>query len=95
MEMKKQAASNAKWKLGDDIVSKQIGDVCTLLNLRSGVFYTLNETASFFWKLIEEQTTFEEIAVRVTQEYDIPQGEVAQDLASFIDFLTKEQLLIR
>lgn len=91
--MKKPIDPNAKWRLGDEIVSKQIGDVCTLLNLRTGVFYTFNETASFFWKLIEKQTPFEEVSTLVTQEYDVTHEEVRHDYATFIDFLATEQLL--
>lgn len=94
MEMNTQDAPSAVFKVRDEIVCKEIGDTCVLLDLRSGAFYTLNEMASHFWKLIERQATIEDIAVHIKQLYDVSREQVLQDLAAFIDFFTRERLLI-
>lgn len=94
-EMNNHVVPNGVLKVRDEVVCKEIGDVCVILDLRSGAFYTLNETAGLFWKLIGEGITAEEICVRITQQYDISRDEALRDMAEFIGFFTKEQLLIR
>lgn len=77
-----------------EIVCKRINDLCVLLDLRSGEVYTLNETASRLWELIEEQTSIDDISFRMVQEYGVSRDEIVRDITDFIASLAQEGLLI-
>lgn len=94
METNKQTAPGVVLGIRDEIVCKKIGNVYAILDLRTGAFYTLNEIAGLLWNLIKEQMTIDDICTHIMQQYDISHNEVMQDINAFIEFFTKEQLLI-
>lgn len=49
--------------------------------------YTLNETGSRIWELIDGQHTLREIQDIIVQEYDVTPEEAEADLAEFMAYL--------
>lgn len=94
MEANKQIVPGLTLKMRDNIVCREIDNMYAILDLKTGAFYTLNKTASLFWKLIKEQKKIDDICAYITQQYDISHNEVMRDINAFIDFFDKEQLLI-
>ena len=45
--------------------------------------YQVNETAAFFWKLLERGCTEEEMIAAVIAEYGVPEALVRRDLQRF------------
>lgn len=74
----------------DTVVVKEVGDECIIVPLSNNVadmdsVFTLNETGTFFWNLIDGQRTLKDIVDIVTSEYDVDKAVVEEDLATFID----------
>lgn len=52
--------------------------------------YQINETAAFFWRLLEKQLDEEEILDEITAEYETGREEVRRDLRQFIEALQEQ-----
>lgn len=56
--------------------------------------YQINETAAFFWRLLEQQFTEEQIAEKAAEEYEVPVETVRSDVRQFIDTLLAQGYLL-
>jgi len=54
---------------------------------------TLNDTGVFFWELLKNDTTKEEMLAKILKEYDVSQDEASQDLDDFLTKLKEAKLL--
>lgn len=53
----------------------------------------LNETAAFLWELLKEETTEEELASRLYEEYEISEDGALESVHRFCELLQKEGVL--
>lgn len=63
------------------------------VNDDSSVIHTLNETGELLWSLLEEGTTREEMAARMTDEYDVSEQQALKDIDLFIAKLTERGII--
>ena len=56
--------------------------------------YQINETAAFFWRLLERQLPEEDVAAAVAAEYDAPVDIVRRDLGQFLKDLREKGYLL-
>jgi hypothetical protein len=80
------------FKRSDDIVFRKIGDEYLLVPIRQGVgdmesIYTLNETASRIWELLDGTATGKEIRNRITEEFDVTPEQAEKDLVHHLEEL--------
>lgn len=54
---------------------------------------TLNETAAFLWKNLQQDITKEELLNCLLQEYDIDREKAAEDLDGLLSVLEERQIL--
>ncbi len=54
---------------------------------------TLNETGMFFWKLLENETTKEEMISAVMAEYDVDEKTVSEDIEEFLTKIREKGIL--
>ena len=55
-----------------------------VLNLGTSVYYSVNQTGTFIWKLLAEGRPEGEIVSLLAEEYGISAGEAAADTADFL-----------
>jgi hypothetical protein len=81
-----------------DFVTRRIGGETIIVPVRGGVgdlnsIYTLNETGSGIWQMIQEGKPIPEIASLVCGEYEVSAEEAAKDIYSFMKDLRLAGLL--
>lgn len=54
---------------------------------------TLNESGSFFWDCLQNETTFDGAIEKITSEYDVEKTLAEEDLKKFITMLKENNLL--
>ena len=54
---------------------------------------TLNESGSFFWDCLQNDTTFDDAIEKITSEYDVEKSRAEEDLKKFITMLEENNLL--
>ncbi|MFO8057275.1 MAG: PqqD family protein [bacterium] len=74
-----------KLKGREDVVFTDLDDgSAVLLHLESKYYYSLNDTGSFLWKLMEKQegTTEQEMIKELCDAYDVDEGKANEDASS-------------
>lgn len=76
-------------KIKDDFYMKEVAGLNVVVatgdtaeNMNSMI--NLNETATFLWRQLENDTTKEELIKKLTQEYDVDYKRASQSVDSFI-----------
>jgi hypothetical protein len=83
----------SRYKENADFVFRRIADETILVPIRSNLadldcIYSLNETASRVWELLDGQRTLGELVDIVVQEFDTTHSEARADLEELIRQLT-------
>ncbi len=66
------------------VAAQRIGDETILLNLDSGVYYSLNAVASTIWRHLEHGLGRDEITRALTDEYQVGSTRAALDAEAFM-----------
>ena len=77
----------------ENISWKNLQPGIVLLNLRNGVYYTLNETATAIMHGILDGKSEEDIVSALVEEYDCKKEQALDDFREQVTFLISEGLL--
>jgi Coenzyme PQQ synthesis protein D (PqqD) len=64
-----------------------------VLNLKSGVYFGMEQVAALIWNLVEKPRTVGEIRDAIMKEYDVDSNTCEQDLKLFLDRLQSAGLI--
>ena len=76
-----------------DQVSSELAGDSVILNLKTGLYFGLNEVGAKVWEQIQSPTTFQEICDAVLAEYDVSADECNQDITELLEEMVKAQLV--
>jgi hypothetical protein len=76
-----------------DQVSCDLNGDAAILQLTSGVYYSLDPTGAWIWSLIQTPRTVAEIRARIVARYDVEPERAARDLDALLGELAREGLL--
>jgi hypothetical protein len=68
-----------------EVVGCELGEGAALLNLRTNIYYSLDEVGRFVWDSLGEPMAFRGLVARVLAEYDAAPDVVERDLAQLVD----------
>jgi len=76
------------------VVTRKTGNEYVLVPVTNNIadmtsVYTLNETGTFIWELIDGKKSVEDLIKAVIDKYDIDKETAARDVFSFIDIMSK------
>lgn len=83
-----------RWKKSPDVIERTIEEEAVLLDLKSGVYYSLDRVGTWVWNQISEAVSEENLADALTSEYEVTAEQARQDLAELLSDLSKEGLII-
>ena len=64
-----------------------------VLNMKSGVYFEMDQVAALIWNLLEKPRTVGEIRDAIMKEYEVDSNTCDQDLKSFLDHLQSAGLI--
>ena len=77
-----------------DVVSTELEDSeSVLLNLKTRVYFSINETGSTIWNALVDGQSVVEIAATVTSEYEISEVEALIHVEAFLSGLAENGLV--
>lgn len=91
--MRKVNFCNDILRKAENVVSRRIDDETVLLNLKSNVYYSMDEIGTYIWEKIDGVKSMADIADDMRKEYEVGEGEPEKSVRAFIDDLKKEKLL--
>jgi hypothetical protein len=74
-------------------VSSDLGGEAIILDLKSGVYYGLNDVGTRLWHLIQEPRTFNEIQDAILEEYEVEPDCCAEELLALLQELLAAELI--
>jgi hypothetical protein len=77
----------------ESVVARSLGEEMVLLNLESGLYYSLNSLGGFVWPYIQQGTTPSAIAEAIVSEYEVAPDVAAADLEAFLGQLAEWGLI--
>ena len=79
----------------EEIASSELdGEVC-IFDPNSGMYFNLNDTASFIWKSIEKNTSLESIISKVKDEFNGDYELIEKEVIEFLKSSVQKGLLIK
>lgn len=76
-----------------DAVHESLDGEVVIANLKNGRYYSLVDSASEIWQMIEEGSTSQQIQSRLLAKYRFPEGSPAALLVHFLQQLQSEGLV--
>ena len=81
------------FKLVDDIVVSEINNESVILNLKTGIYFQVNELGSYIVSQLNQYSTFESLNNKITEDFDVAPNKSKKDLLTFIKDLESKGLL--
>lgn len=83
---------NKKLYISESSSSEMLDDELIILDLKSGLYHSLNEIGSFIWEEIKDKNpSYDNLKELITQKYI---GEnISEDLNKFLEELKKKKLI--
>ncbi len=72
-------------KRPERFVETDIDDEVVVMDLDSGNFFSLKDTALEIWRLVDGSRTSADIVAEIAAAYDLTESELAADIAAFLD----------
>jgi hypothetical protein len=73
---------------------QSVGEEAIVINLNTGSYYSLNDTGTLCWDLLDGQRTIADCAQQIAQEYEVEIGEVEADLLELAAEFKAEGLIL-
>ena len=63
-----------------DLLSTEFEEETVILNLRDGVYYSLDQAGARIWQLLQQGTSLPVIRTTITAEYDVSEERCEADI---------------
>lgn len=81
------------FKIVDDIVVSEINDESVILNLKTGIYFQVNELGTYIISQLNEYSTFESLNQKIIEDFNVTLIKSEKDLLVFIKDLESKNLL--
>lgn len=81
------------FKIVDDIVVSEINNESVILNLKTGIYFQVNELGSYIVSQLNQYSTVESLKNKITEDFDVAPNKSEKDLLRFIKDLESKDLL--
>jgi hypothetical protein len=82
-----------RYSVSADAACAVVEDGAVVLNMRTKRYYSLNETGTVIWRLLEEEMPVADIVARLVEQYDVEPGVASAAVSKLLDDLTSEALI--
>ena len=76
-----------------DLLCCDLSEGAVILDLKSGVYYSLDSVGTYIWKLIQEPRVMSDIAAAVLAEYDVDAVSCERDLKRLFGEMFERHLI--
>jgi len=86
-------------KLKSDYILKNLGDNWIAVSVNDDTedgdaFVSMNSSGAFVWELLENEISYDEIIIKMTEKYDIDADVAKSDLNMFLNNIRKAGMLL-
>lgn len=78
----------------DDIVAKVMDGEAVIINLSTGIYYSIDQVGAAMWELIEQGSSLDEVASAIVARYDVQPAQAHDDVARLGGELLHHELVV-
>jgi len=82
-----------RYQQSPSVYSKKIHSGWVILEENKHYFRQLNDTAGYIWEIVSKPTTKEEIILKLSNTYHVPQKEIERDVTNFLRTYHQEKFI--
>lgn len=86
-------APNVLIKMSPDVFFQELDGESVLLNVKTGVYYGLDEVGTRMWTLLAEHREVEKTCAILLDEYEVTEDRLREDLWGLIEQLNRKGLV--
>ncbi len=83
-----------RYKAIDEALVATLSDGAVLLNLQTKRYFSLNETGTRIWELVQQTADEEEIVATLFGEYEVDETMARSEVRRILDELIDAQLIV-
>ena len=83
------------FRIPETTLHQDLGGEAILLDLRTGVYYSLDDLGSKIWGVLARGESLSRMEEEILSEYDVPEERLRHDVKEFLDDLAGKGLLER
>ncbi len=87
------AGLKGKVRASRDVVFRELGGEMVLLNLKTGVYFGLNESGTQMWTLLMQGGEPAQVVDALAQDYDVNRAQLEKDLSALVRVLREKGLV--
>ena len=80
-------------KVAPDVLFSEVQGEAVLLNVKTGIYFGLNEVGTFIWTSLEESVTLRVLQEKLVEQYEASPEQVWTDLVTLIGNLHDRSLV--
>lgn len=80
-------------RIPDDVVFQVLDGEAVLLNMKTEIYFGLDETGTRIWQLVGRERSFGQLARALLEEYDVDEAKLKKHLGEFIQKLASRGLV--
>ena len=80
-------------EISEDVIWTEVDGEVVILNIASGVYFSVGGVGTRIWSLIVEQLASEEIITRLLSEFEVDETKLKEDFNSMVRDLATEGLV--
>jgi coenzyme PQQ synthesis protein D (PqqD) len=77
----------------EEIAAKVVDGEAIMINLSTGIYYSMDETGALVWELLAAGHSLEEVSAALARRYDVPGEQAQADVARLGAELLEENLV--
>jgi hypothetical protein len=78
----------------EEVAAKVMDGEAILINLSSGIYYSMDKVGGVIWELIEKRCSLEEVTEAISGRYDVSREQAQSDVDRLVNELLQEKLVL-
>lgn len=87
-------SKNTTVVVAPDQVSSELVDESVILNLKTGMYFGLNEVGASVWQLLQQPKTVADVCAAILEDYDVEAAQCETDILALLEELAEAQLIV-
>ena len=86
--------TSARLKISENVMSRQLGDDCVMLDLKSGTYFGLDPVGARVWHLLNDGKSVDEACAILAIEFDATREQIDADVSQLVKELAANGLVV-
>ena len=86
--------TSARLKISGDVMSRQLGEDCVMLDLKSGTYFGLDPVGARVWQLLNDGKSIDEACAILATEFDATREQIDADVSQLVKELAANGLVV-